>query len=182
MDRVTAMAYAPDGHSLAFAWASQVSLLGTDDWSERCLFTIPGPPRRVSFLDFTPDGHHLVLLTSPDPLSVFDLPTNEGRIEVWDVARYQERIELRANVPLGSITALAPDGRYLAWVVHDQHHSPGSVTFWDVFAAREKAKLEWDSQDMLYDLTFSPDGQTLATGGASGTVKLWPWRQLLELV
>jgi WD40 repeat protein len=175
----TAMAYAPDGQTLAVEQAGAVRLFETNNWVERGRFaTTMSGPNKAHLLDYTPDGQHLVLLTGRGGFDLILEP--ELRLEVWDVARRQERLELRANVTHPSTAALSPDGRYLAWVVHDQRHSPGSITFWDLFTAREEAQLEWDGQDMIYDLTFSPDGETLATGSQSGTVKLWPWRRLLE--
>jgi WD40 repeat protein len=46
--------------------------------------------------------------------------------------------------------------------------------------ARHATALEWDPCEPLSCVVFSPDGQTLATGGERGTIKLWPWRRLLD--
>jgi hypothetical protein len=54
------------------------------------------------------------------------------------------------------------------------------VTIWDVDVWQVAGRLEWNTEDDLRELAFSPDGQTLAIGSGSGVVKLVPWRLLLE--
>ena len=41
----------------------------------------------------------------------------------------------------------------------------------------EAQPLQWHTAP-IRSLAFSADGNWLATGDASGTVRLWPWRQL----
>jgi hypothetical protein len=41
-------------------------------------------------------------------------------------------------------------------------------------------RLESSPRQVLSALAFSPDGETLATADAVGTVRLWPWKRLLE--
>jgi WD40 repeat protein len=177
-NRATALAFAPDGLTLAVGLreGGLIELLTLPLWVRRDSFRSADRSDEVLFLQYTPSGSHLVLITgSLDP----EGDQTPHHLRLWDVAHGRE--ERSARVPFGVIAvALSPDGTHLAWIVHDLQHSPGEITFWDVARWREAGRLEWDPEDPLSDLAFSPDGQNLVTGSRAGVLKLWPWRLLLE--
>jgi WD40 repeat protein len=173
-----ALAFSPDGLTLAVGRPGSVEFLNPSLGEQRHgIETGAGRDEDVLFLHYTPTGSHLVLITgSTEP----ERRHEQHQLRLWDVAKGQQ--EQCVNVPFGiSAVAASADGRFLAWVVHDEQHSPGEITFWDVERWQEAGRLEWDPEDSLRDLAFSADGQTLVTGSEAGVVKLWPWRLLLEV-
>jgi WD40 repeat protein len=52
------------------------------------------------------------------------------------------------------------------------------IRFCDAQSGREAATLEWHVGTVT-SLTFSPDGETLATASSDGLIRLWPWRRLV---
>jgi len=73
----------------------------------------------------------------------------------------------------------SPDGRKL---VGTNTKADGFATIWDVETGGEIAS--WHVHDSIYDLTFSPHGNVIATSGSDGKVLLWDiktQRQLAEL-
>jgi WD40 repeat protein len=174
----TALAYRPDGELLAVASPGPRLRLLNEEGQDRGEFPVPVlHDHEIVFLDFTPDARALVVLSVT---SLSTLARRKGEVLVWDLQAGREVPGSRGAVPFISSVALSPDGRYLAWVVHDEKHSPGAVTFWDIEKAEEVGVLEWDGEDLLRELAFAPDGEHLATGSAAGTVKFWPWALLLE--
>jgi len=61
--------------------------------------------------------------------------------------------------------AATPDGRTLVIAGEDVH-------FWDVASGREVSSIA-TGQKPVYALSLSSDGKLLATGGASGLIKVW---------
>jgi hypothetical protein len=76
--------------------------------------------------------------------------------------------------------ALSCDGNVMA--VGDEE---GHLHFWDAANGDGLATLHGlgtphDSGARIAAMSFSPDGQTLAVASHDGTLRLWPWRQLLD--
>jgi WD40 repeat protein len=171
---ITAACFSPDGERVAFG-----SLGGSVDFQE--VFRQPSRPlirleveenEEVRFLEYTPDGATLVLVTGPSD------SWRRWHLRLWDLIGDRPKGSL--PIPMMSSVALSPQGDYLAGIIHDTQHSPAEVHFWDARTLREAGRMEWDPEDDLRDLAFSPDGQALAIGSAQGTIKLVPWRLLLE--
>jgi WD40 repeat protein len=176
-------------NTLAFSPNSRTHALGHGGWRVRFLDTRSwkvrnGPSvglhddEEFQFIAYTPDGRRLVLITG-DRMSLGDRPPYRRRLHVCDLVGDEGDRECALPFYV-HVAALSPDGRYLAYVVHDEQHPPGEMVFFDLEQWDEAGRLTWNPKDAINDLAFSGDGQTLATVSAAGVVKLWPWGLLLK--
>jgi hypothetical protein len=69
-------------------------------------------------------------------------------------------------VLIPSSVAMPPDGRYLGMIFHDDQRSAGSIHFWDLERWIIVGWIEWNPEDDLRALAFSPGGPLLATESA----------------
>jgi len=103
-------------------------------------------------------------------------------IDLWSADGNWRAIsqEARPRSIWGFRDALNGDGSIL--VVGDE---TGHLHFWETASGRSLATLTGlgtppDVGAYVSALAFSPDGQTLAVTSQNGTLRIWPWRQLLE--
>jgi len=202
---VLALAYSPDGSTLASAGDDAVVLL-RDVLSGRVVGRLEGHQDAVSCLAFSPDGKTLAT------------GSYDRTVKLWDLASLRERATLTGHTNWVFSVAFAPDGRSLASAGHDK-----MVRVWDAVTGRETATLAghsasvravafapdrkgsllasagadrlvvlWDlrsrsprarlkgHQGTIRTIAFAPDGATLATGSEDGEVKLWDTASLRE--
>jgi WD40 repeat protein len=95
-ESVNALAFSPDGRTLAVAAGLEVRLWGAATGAERA--TLKGHTRMVTSVAFTPDGR---LLASAG---------TDGQVKLWDVAAAAERAAFDWQVGPVTALALAPDG------------------------------------------------------------------------
>lgn len=129
-----------------------------------------GHSAQITDLAFTPDGENIVSAS------------NDKTIRIWD---WQSGVTLRTirgylgNGSDGKIFAVAvsPDGKTIAaggYFGASLGDKPpyGDIRLFDFGTGKMKAVLKGGDY-ATYDLAFSPDGKTLAAGGADGVVYLW---------
>jgi WD40 repeat protein len=89
--------------------------------------------------------------------AVLSVPIADGSLILWDVATDQDHI--LGGQP-GNILNIAwsTDGNFLAAGLQD-----GSVYIWDALEDVLLYALSYSADDPISDLSWSPDGQTLAT-------------------
>lgn len=170
---ITALDFAPDSRTLALGEANGgIRLLDVGTWAQRERLAVAED--YVHFVKYSPDGQRLIVITgNPE----YHTGRSACRLRTWTLSPLQQLHE--AAIPMISSVETSPDGRFLAWLVHDEEHSPAAVHFWDLHSWRFAGSVEWDTSDDLHELTFAPDGRTLATGSMAGMVKFWPWAALL---
>ncbi|MEJ7637945.1 MAG: pre-peptidase C-terminal domain-containing protein, partial [Singulisphaera sp.] len=156
-DPVTALAYTPDGKTLAAAVGRRVLLFDASSGKPKAdLGEHPGP---VTSLRITPDGGALI--------AAGGRPGMFGSVTVWDLAKATRRHDLRGHRDAILAADLAPDGRTLATASYDR-----TLIVWDLSRGEPLRTLK-DHTDAVYAVAFAPDGKTLASAGADRTVKLW---------
>jgi WD40 repeat protein len=185
----TRLAFSPDGRTLAIASRNKTSLRFWDTATGREKVTGPVDTFGVRCLAYAPDGR---------TLAVGGITTG---LKLWDVVQDRERASFpsRRGTAFGAVDihslAFSPDGHRLAAgdeegfvMVRDVGTGPGELTWKAHLGAVTKAVdrdpdvIGFGSQTTypgpgVLGLAYSPDGKTLATGGAdphkAWEVKLW---------
>ncbi len=162
---VTALAFSPDGKTLATATGSwlpdgapgEIKLWDVATARERA--TLGRLPQSVLALAFSPDGRTLASASKT--------------VKLWETASGKEREELRPDSGFCWSVAFAPDGKTMAvgtGVLED--NTPGTAILFDVGTGKARATLG-GHKGAVACVVFAPAGKTLASADSRGTLKLW---------
>jgi WD40 repeat protein len=174
--RIRAIAFSPDGRTLALAWGWRLRLWDVPSGKElrectghsnlviRLIEELALPKRLpnaahqegwVTSIAFSPGG------------KVLASGGQDRTIRLWDVAAGREIHRFFGQHTEISSLAFSPNGAMLACAGLDD-----AVRLWDVANKKEHRQLG-GRHGQLHALAFSPDGKTLVTGGADGGLRFW---------
>ena len=195
--RVTSLAYAPDGISVAVGSADGTVQVWNVAMST-VIQTLPGHGPYVDFIAYNSDGKHIVSRARREQtVTMWDLSVGrvvgsfsdpnhdarvaeyspvdtqvatgggDGTLRIWDAETGNAIAVL--NGYGSAITALAysPDGQRIASGSFD-----GTLRLWDIRTHNEIAALEGHTST-ISDIAYSPDGRRVASGSVDRTVRVW---------
>jgi WD40 repeat protein len=150
---ILAIAYSPDGHTLAASDSNgEIRLWSVPDG--QCLLTCSGHTNWVRAIEFSPDGLHLASSSDDRTIKLWNL--QDGTC----VKTLGEGIH-----SLG--VSFSPDGCYLA-----SGSTDNQIYYWHLpTGVCERQFAGHDNWSM--DVCFHPHGHKLASGSADGTIRIW---------
>ena len=155
---VEVVALSPDGKIFAASNHQDPGVRFCDVATGREIHPCPGIEKRpIHFFTFTPDGKTLVA-------------TDDDGVSLWDVSTGKETTNVRD--PSMIFVALAPGGNTLAYCDVDDRLCLRDLTTDNIRRLGKEPKPGTELPG-IYCLAFTPDGKTLASGGADKVVTLW---------
>lgn len=141
-----------DGEYIAAAGADSIVRLW--NMAGELLEEFKGHHPGVLGINFSSNGQHLITVSK------------DGTVRVWSFL--SKTLFSKHHVLKGNAASLSPDGKHLATIDED------TLQFWDLSNVQQGPLLEMTEHGAyLENVTFSPDGQHIATSGYDGTVQMW---------
>ncbi len=161
---VTSVAFSPDGQILASSsWDNTIRLWQVSDGT--AINTLQGHTRGVTSVAFSPDGQTLASGSA------------DYTIRLWQVSDGTVINTLQGHEDIVNSVAFSPDGQILASGSYD-----GTIRLWQMSDGRMLNTLTGNTTNggwgnwyagVVTCVTFSPDGQFLASSFGDNTLWLW---------
>ena len=157
---VSALAFSPDGKTLASACASHgAPVEGTielwDPTTGKKRLDLHGHHGAIYCLAFSPDGK---LLASGGA---------DHSVRFWDVATGAERFPFEGHVGPIRHVAMSLDGNLVASAGSDH-----TIRLWDPKSGKQLRRLV-GHRDVVHSVAFAPNGKTLYSSSDDGTMRHW---------
>ncbi|TQN41474.1 DNA-binding SARP family transcriptional activator [Blastococcus colisei] len=172
----SSVSVSPDGALVAVTsgFATTVLDTGTAEVVERIVLPPTGevfegeplPAQVVWCTGWTPDGSRLLLCAEGELAS-----GTGGQLVVVDTATW----EVTGQVDIGGaaqVIETSPDDRHMAVAMSNS----SALRVLDADTLETQETIEIENEDLQFDLSFSPDGRYLATGGDNGLLHLYDTR------
>ena len=165
-DYVTCLAFSPQGFQLLSGSSDRTIRLW--DAKPDQILQYPEEHRwkfdEIDKVAFSPDGS-----TIAGHGSLFE------KIELWDAHTGEHRHTLKHIAMVYSI-AFSPDGRTIAigggYGIAGALEDVNTIHLWHTATGEQTLRFTGHT-DTVTSITFSPDGETVASGSSDGTIRLW---------
>ncbi|MFL5240710.1 MAG: protein kinase domain-containing protein [Gemmataceae bacterium] len=150
VDNARALAYSPDGKTLASGCNETVKIWDVTTGQE--LREFRGHPGSIGCLAYAADGKTLAVGAG-------------GKVKLWDLVTSKERANIAPN-------------QFVEWVAFTGDSSKlvmggAGVKVWDLTLGREEASLRGKDGEKFDMVAVAPDGKAVAAGSDAGIVRIW---------